>query len=189
MFLTVFYGVLDPKRRRLVYSNAGHPHAFVLHENGGLDRLTATDPPVGFAGADAYGESEIEWIPGDDLLLLFTDGLSDVLASATRGDGEERVLDTVIALRHSPVRLIVDELFDLTVAADPPDPGGRPHGAGRAHALTPRGPPEPEPPSAREAVARSELPGRPEPPAEDRGRPWGRAPTTRCWRSGPGAAR
>jgi len=120
MFLTVFYGVIDPKRRRLVYSNAGHPHAFVLHENGGLDRLTATDPPVGFASIDAYGESEIDWIPGDDLLLLFTDGLSDTLASATRLDGEERVLDTVIALRHSPVKLIVDELFDLTVAADPP---------------------------------------------------------------------
>lgn len=123
MFLTVFYGVLDPARQKLVYSNAGHPHAFVLHENGGLDRLTATDPPVGFAGPDAYGESEIAWDAGNDLLLLFTDGLSDTLATAGRGDGEERVLDTVIALRHSPVKLIVDELFDLTRSADPPIQG------------------------------------------------------------------
>jgi sigma-B regulation protein RsbU (phosphoserine phosphatase) len=120
MFVTVFYGVLDPARRRLVYANAGHPHAFVLHEDGGLDRLAATDPPMGFAGVDAYGEAETSWAPADDLLLLFTDGLSDVLASVTRLDGEEKVLDTVIALRRSPVKLIVDELFDLTVAADPP---------------------------------------------------------------------
>lgn len=123
MFLTIFYGVLDPANRRLVYSNAGHPHAFVLHANGGLDRLLATDPPVGFAGPDAFGESEIAWEPREDLLLLFTDGLSDTLASAGRGDGEERVLDTVIALRHSPVKLIVDELFDLTASADPPIQG------------------------------------------------------------------
>lgn len=123
MFLTVFYGVVDPKAGRLVYSNAGHPHAFVIHPDGGLDRLTATDPPVGFAGPTAYGEEEVAWESGQDLLLLFTDGLSDTLASATRGDGEERVLDTVIALRHSPVHLIVDELFALTADSDPPIQG------------------------------------------------------------------
>lgn len=123
MFLTVFYGVLDREAKRLVYSNAGHPHAFVIHGDGGLDRLTATDPPVGFAGPEAYSEAEIEWAPGDDLLLLFTDGLSDTLATVTRSDGEERVLDTVIALRHAPVHLIVDELFALTVDAHPPIQG------------------------------------------------------------------
>jgi len=120
MFLTVFYGVLDPRQKRLIYSNAGHPHAFVLHDDGGMDRLVATDPPVGFAGPDSFGEVEMPWEPGKDLLLLFTDGLSDVLASRGRGDGEQRVLESVVALRHSPVRLIVDELFDLTLAADPP---------------------------------------------------------------------
>ena len=123
MFLTVFYGVLDPAAGRLVYSNAGHPHAFVIHGDGGLDRLPATDPPVGFAGPDAYSEEVVPWDPARDLLLLFTDGLSDILASATRGDGEERVLDTVIALRHAPVRLIVDELFGLTADAHPPIQG------------------------------------------------------------------
>jgi sigma-B regulation protein RsbU (phosphoserine phosphatase) len=123
MFLTVFYGVLDPENGRLVYSNAGHPHAFAMHANGGLDRLTATDPPVGFAGPASYGEESVPWETGQDLLLLFTDGLSDTLASATRGDGEERVLDTVIALRHSPVHLIVDELFALTADSNPPIQG------------------------------------------------------------------
>ena len=123
MFLTVFYGVLDPAAGRLVYSNAGHPHAFVIHGDGGLDRLTATDPPVGFAGPDAYAEAEVPWDRAEDLLLLFTDGLSDTLAAVGRGDGEERVLDAVIALRHAPVRLIVDELFALTVDAHPPIQG------------------------------------------------------------------
>lgn len=123
MFLTVFYGVLDPAAGRLVYSNAGHPHAFVIHANGGLDRLVATDPPVGFAGPDSYAEAEVPWDPGRDLLLLFTDGLSDTLAAATRNDGEERVLDAVISLRHAPVRLIVDELFALTNDAHPPIQG------------------------------------------------------------------
>ncbi|NJD20293.1 MAG: hypothetical protein FIA95_13555, partial [Gemmatimonadetes bacterium] len=123
MFLTVFYGVLDPAAGSLVYANAGHPHAFVIHGDGGFDRLTATDPPLGFAGPDSYTEAEVPWERHSDLLLLFTDGLSDTLAAATRGDGEERVLDTVIALRQAPVRLIVDELFALTVDAHPPIQG------------------------------------------------------------------
>jgi sigma-B regulation protein RsbU (phosphoserine phosphatase) len=123
MFLTLFYGVLDPAGGTLVYSNAGHPHAFVIHSDGGLDRLTATDPPVGFAGPDAYAEAKVPWKPGKDLLLLFTDGLSDTLASVGRSDGEERVLDAVISLRHAPVGLIVDELFALTVDARPPIQG------------------------------------------------------------------
>jgi len=123
MFLTVFYGVIDPAKGTLVYSNAGHPHAFVVHRDGGLDRLLATDPPVGFAGEDAYGETEVRWDGGGDLLLLFTDGLSDVLASATRGDGEERVLKTVVSHRGEAVVCIVDELFALTADANPPVQG------------------------------------------------------------------
>jgi sigma-B regulation protein RsbU (phosphoserine phosphatase) len=123
MFLTVFYGVIDPAAGRLTYSNAGHPHAFTVHPDGGMDRLLATDPPVGFAGPDAYSESEVPWRQGDDLLLLFTDGLSDVLASATRGDGEARVLESVACNRAEPVVRIVDELFALTADANPPVQG------------------------------------------------------------------
>ncbi|HSM61938.1 MAG TPA: PP2C family protein-serine/threonine phosphatase, partial [Longimicrobiales bacterium] len=123
MFLTVFYGVIDPERGRLVYSNAGHPHAFVVHDDGGTDRLEATDPPVGFAGPDAYGEREIPWDSARDVLLLFTDGLSDTLATIARGDGESRVLETVRHHRRSDAARIVDALFALTTDAHPPNQG------------------------------------------------------------------
>ena len=65
MFLTVFYGVIDPAAGVLVYSNAGHPHAFAIHSDGSSERLGATDPPVGFAGPDSYSESSIAswWDP------------------------------------------------------------------------------------------------------------------------------
>lgn len=114
MFLTVFYGVLDPANRRLVFSNAGHPHAFVIHSDGGLDRLLATDPPVGFAGPDAYGETEIGWEPGQDLLLLFTDGLSDTLPTRNLKNGETQILETAIESRFRTPREIIDALFELS---------------------------------------------------------------------------
>jgi sigma-B regulation protein RsbU (phosphoserine phosphatase) len=119
MFLTVFYGVIDPRGRRLVYSNAGHPHAFVIHADGTAERLEATDPPVGFAGSEAYGARSVSWNPKSDLLFLFTDGLPDTLASEQRGDGEERVLAAVRSHRDRPAREIVDLLFEMTEAAEP----------------------------------------------------------------------
>ncbi|MDA0312686.1 MAG: SpoIIE family protein phosphatase, partial [Gemmatimonadetes bacterium] len=121
MFLTIFYGVLDPANRTLVYSNAGHPHAFAMRDSGEAQRLTATDPPVGFAGPDAFQEVTVDWDPERDLLLLFTDGLSDMLATSTRTDGEGLILDTVVTHRYRKARDIVDKLFSLM-----PDPDSEP---------------------------------------------------------------
>ncbi|MEX2467568.1 MAG: SpoIIE family protein phosphatase [Gemmatimonadota bacterium] len=114
MFLTVFYGVIDPKTGTLVYANAGHPHAFVVEADGATERLEATDPPVGFAGPDAYHETRRSWRSGEDLLLLFTDGLSDALTTTTRGNGERVVLETAVQSRFSTTKDIIGALFELT---------------------------------------------------------------------------
>lgn len=122
MYLSLFYGVLDPSAGTLVFSNAGHPHAFVVRPQGEPERLLATDPPVGFAGPDAYGESCTPWDPSDDRLLLFTDGLSDTLTSEKRPDGEAFVLRTVMDAREGSPEEVVDRLFELARRAEPSIP-------------------------------------------------------------------
>jgi sigma-B regulation protein RsbU (phosphoserine phosphatase) len=122
MYLSLFYGVLDPVRRELVYSNAGHPHAFLIQPDGGYRRLGATDPPVGIAGPGSYLERALPWSPGKDLLLLFTDGISDTLAEGERRSGEMLVLETAIAGRFDHPREIVDELFRRAEQAVPTMP-------------------------------------------------------------------
>jgi len=92
MFLSVFYGVIDPAAGVLSYSNAGHPHAFAIRQDGSYERLAATDPPVGFAGPDSYSEEAVAWHSGSDLLLLFTDGLSDTLPTRNLNNGEMQIL-------------------------------------------------------------------------------------------------
>jgi sigma-B regulation protein RsbU (phosphoserine phosphatase) len=114
MFLSVFYGVIDPAAGVLSYSNAGHPHAFAIREDGGFERLAATDPPVGFAGPDSYAEEAIAWHSGKDTLLLFTDGLSDTLATRNLKNGETQVLETAIESRFRTPREIIDALFSLS---------------------------------------------------------------------------
>ncbi|MGI9627692.1 MAG: PP2C family protein-serine/threonine phosphatase [Longimicrobiales bacterium] len=121
MYLSLFYCVLSPEEARIVYSNAGHPHAFVVGKDGPPERLLATDPPMGI-GAAPYGESTAAWAPGRDLLFLFTEGLSDSLAEMHRGSGESLLLQTVRDLRDEPAQEILERLFDMLGQAIPSMP-------------------------------------------------------------------
>jgi len=122
MYLSLFYGILDPKKGTLTYANAGHPHAFSIHADGTTQRLEATDPPVGIAGPESYGEKTLPWTQGNDLLLLFTDGLSDTLATEERGSGEAAVLDVAIRGRAGNPNDLVEALFQAAADANPTVP-------------------------------------------------------------------
>ena len=118
MFVSLCYVVIDPVAEELRYSNAGHPHAWVFRADGDPERLAATDPPMGFAGAESYAEELVSWRSGD-LLVLFTDGLSDTLATPEPGSGEAAVVDAVNREREMDPTHIVDVLFEMTEAATP----------------------------------------------------------------------
>lgn len=122
MYLTLFYGVLDPRERTLTWANAGHPHAFVVGADGAAQRLRATDPPVGIAGPGSYSQEVRPWDPTADLVFLFTDGLSDAAPGPDGEKGEDRVLRTVVEHRHRPPEAIVEVLFDLVAHTSAPVP-------------------------------------------------------------------
>ena len=112
MYLTLFYGVIDPARGELAFANAGHAHAFRIREGGDPVRLNATNPPLGIIDLDEYGEEAVPWDPDADLLLLFTDGLSDALELG-EARGPQRVVDEAVAHRDRPVAEILDALYAL----------------------------------------------------------------------------
>jgi sigma-B regulation protein RsbU (phosphoserine phosphatase) len=112
MFLSLCYVVVDPERSELRYANTGHPHAFVVAADGTIDRLTATDPPLGL-GTEAPRLSRRAWHPDSDLLILFTDGVSDARDDRGRVLGEARVLDVVKARRAESPQRVVDGVFAL----------------------------------------------------------------------------
>lgn len=112
MYLSLCYAVIDPAAGTLRYTNTGHPHAFIISADGTLKRLDATDPPLGLGG-DAPHAAELPWTSGSDLLVLFTDGISDARDDAGTALGESRVLDVVRARRHDIPSRVVDGVFSL----------------------------------------------------------------------------
>lgn len=111
MYLSLFYGVVDPTAGTLTWSNAGHPHAFIIDGDGTSRRLEATDLPVGIAGPGVYGELSTPWQHERDLVVLFTDGLSDAIAEEGTQQGEQRVVDEIVRRRRDDPKSIVDALF------------------------------------------------------------------------------
>lgn len=121
MHLSLFYAVLDPLAGRLIYSNAGHPHAFRIDAAGDTHRLGALNPPLGTIPGDNYAERIVEWERGSDLLFLFTDGLSDAFANGG-ASGEAKLLEETVELRTRQPAEILDRLFQLASRARPSVP-------------------------------------------------------------------
>jgi serine phosphatase RsbU (regulator of sigma subunit) len=123
MYLSVFYGVLDPLTGRLSYANAGHPYAFRVPRFGDPERLDATAPPLGLATAGSVQRRQVPWSIDHDLLVLWTDGLVDARNQAGEAFGEQRLLDVVCARRTEPPEAIVGAVLDAANAfgAEPVD--------------------------------------------------------------------
>ena len=121
MYLTVFYGVLDPRAAQLSYASAGHPHAWRIPAEGAPERLEATAPPLGLAARGNIELRQVPWEMHADLLCLCTDGLLDARDPAGESFGEARLLSGVASRRHLPPEEIVSALI-AEVSAFAPHP-------------------------------------------------------------------
>src|SRR3954471_22933259 len=86
-FVTAFYAVLDPRTRTLTYSTAGHNPPRLVRG----DRIISLDQnralPMGIEAQEAFGQATIQLQRGD-LLLLYTDGITETMAPAANGARE-----------------------------------------------------------------------------------------------------
>src|SRR5690606_25279932 len=122
MHVSLFYGILDPEKGRLVYANAGHPHAFRIDGDGIAHRLGAINAPIGTIPDDEYAPEVAERQVGRDLLLLFTDGVSDAYAAMAGTGGEKLLVDEIAALRNEPPEQILGHVFKRADRANPTVP-------------------------------------------------------------------
>ena len=89
-YATFFYAQFDPATRRLVYTNGGHNAPMLLRGNEVL-LLETGGPPVGLFRPARYEQAEIDLQPGD-LLILYTDGVSEAENHAQEEWGEDALV-------------------------------------------------------------------------------------------------
>jgi phosphoserine phosphatase RsbU/P len=91
MFATVFFGVLDPAAGVLHYINAGHDAPVLFARAGASARLGPTGPAVGLFPGLEFRIEDVA-LAGGDLLLAFTDGVTDARDADGAAFTEERLL-------------------------------------------------------------------------------------------------
>jgi len=83
-FVTAFLAIIDPDTRTILYASAGHPPALLITENGEMHtRLSSTGLPVGCGRSCEYELETVVADPGD-VLLLYTDGVTDAVKAGLR---------------------------------------------------------------------------------------------------------
>jgi sigma-B regulation protein RsbU (phosphoserine phosphatase) len=90
-YATLFYGVFDEVTRALQYVNAGHNPPMVIRRDRSVVRLECGGPPVGMFPNWAYEEGAVQLDQGD-LVLAYTDGVTEAVNPAGEEWGEEGLL-------------------------------------------------------------------------------------------------
>lgn len=123
-FATLFLGFFDSARREMNYVNAGHNPPMVFRSRGGgLDvmRLASSGTILGVFPDAAFEQQCFAFVPGD-LLVVYSDGVTEAVNEANEFFDDERLQEVVRHHAGLPAQAIVDrvlaEVFEFA--------GGRP---------------------------------------------------------------
>jgi serine phosphatase RsbU (regulator of sigma subunit)/pSer/pThr/pTyr-binding forkhead associated (FHA) protein len=124
-YVTFFLGDLEPKTGELRYVNAGHvPPVLYRRATGEIERLETGGTVVGLFEEALFEEGETRLDPGD-ILIVFTDGLSESWDENEEEFGEDRLGDLIKQHRDQTalklMEIIESEIDQFTKGARPSD--------------------------------------------------------------------
>ena len=109
-FATLFLALYDDRARTLRYTNAGHNTPILVRADGSVERLDVGGTIVGVFDFVTYEEAQARLEPGD-LLIIFSDGISEAQNVTGEEYGEERIVQLAAANRHLPADDLRQKIF------------------------------------------------------------------------------
>jgi sigma-B regulation protein RsbU (phosphoserine phosphatase) len=109
-FVTAYYALLDAQRHTLIYSSAGHNLALYVPADGAAPRpLTTLGVPLGIVTGAVIEQQALALEPGD-VVLFYTDGVTEALNLAGEEFGAERLALLLHTQRSAPAETIADAI-------------------------------------------------------------------------------
>ncbi len=112
-YATFFYGQYDPARGQFAYVNAGHNPPLVFHggaRSGAVTRLEPGGTVIGLLDDAQYQQGNVQLSPGD-VVVAFTDGISEAMDLGDEEWGEERMIETIRGRGNSSAQELMDCIF------------------------------------------------------------------------------
>jgi len=123
MFITAFYGVLDPHSGRLIYCNAGH-HPPIMIGKDGIQKLNPNGMALGI-DQDAAWVAISQRIEVGDTLTLYTDGVVEALNPEDDFYGTEQLVKILKEIPNRPsqwmIRAVWEDLLNFQRGVLPND--------------------------------------------------------------------
>jgi serine phosphatase RsbU (regulator of sigma subunit) len=110
MFVSVFYGIIDPAQRTLTYSLAGHiPPSVGRAAENKVERLFKGGPVIGILPKVRLSDTRLTFAPGD-VLVAYTDGLTEAFDKQGQQFGEQRLHETVSDHKKKSAKKVLDSI-------------------------------------------------------------------------------
>jgi len=112
-FVSVFYGVVECSSHRLVYARAGHERPLLLRADQ-IHKLGGRGTVLGIQESDSLNlsEEEHDLQPGDRI-ILYSDGLCDVMNESGAFFGLDRLQAIVLDQAELPIMALSQAIFDI----------------------------------------------------------------------------
>jgi len=123
MFATVFFGVLDVMQTTLYYINGGHEPPLLVHKDGTHEYLEPTGPALGLFPDMEFNVEKVRLKSGD-LLVAFTDGITEAKSSASTFYGDDRLRQMVsqpVSSAGEALDILLKDLRTFTAGAPQSD--------------------------------------------------------------------
>ena len=112
LFITALCGIVELRTGAIRLANAGHePPLLVPADGGPIRSLPGSGALLGAFASTELGECSVILEPGD-LLLLYTDGVTDARAASGERFGDERLLDVLGSRRGGSAEEVVEAVCD-----------------------------------------------------------------------------
>jgi sigma-B regulation protein RsbU (phosphoserine phosphatase) len=117
MFVSLFFGVLDPTNGTLIYCNAGHPPPYIFTTlNSQVETaLETTGLPLGISDQASWVRQSTQ-ISSKALIVLYTDGILDARNLQGQLFGEEGLKQTIKGTLGKPAQEVADALISEVYA-------------------------------------------------------------------------
>jgi sigma-B regulation protein RsbU (phosphoserine phosphatase) len=110
-FATLFYGILDIENHQFCYSNAGHNRPFFFGDNQEPRSVEGAGLALSFLENVSYPEDQIGFNP-DDVLLIYSDGITEAMNAKDEEYGEQRLMDLVHGIKRETAQEIINRVLD-----------------------------------------------------------------------------
>ena len=108
-FVTAIYGILDTTNRTFVFANAGHNPPLLIKPDGEYRFVEYGDTPLGMFYDARYHQHFIRF-EKDQVMVIYTDGITEAANSAGEEFGPDRFAKSVLAGIGLPAKKMIDHV-------------------------------------------------------------------------------